>query len=371
MKIIIGGDVSPINTNHDYFKDNCALFGDFQDDFNTSDLNIINLEVPLTDSTVRITKSGANLKGPVFAAKSLRNSNIHVASLANNHMGDFSDNGVVETLEVCKSNDLLTVGAGANKESAKKPLIINSDYKIGILSFSDTEFGVAKKDKPGVNPLDLCDVTRDILKQKEEVDFSIVLLHEGKEHYEYPSPNLQKICRYICDMGADLVVCQHSHIAGAWETYGQSNIFYGQGNLMFDYANRNTKHWKTGYLIQVELSDGKAEVQQIPFKQGFPGILKLDKSEETEFFTKSAEMKKNVVDEVFIQQAWKTFISKYRLVYFSIFRGHGKWLRKVNTKLGLTNWLYNKKNKAILLNVVRSRVHREVVVDLLENEIKD
>ncbi|MBV7269249.1 CapA family protein [Winogradskyella luteola] len=370
MKIIIGGDVCPINTNENHFNGNSEVFCDLQNEFNESDLNIINLEVPLTDSSKKILKSGPNIKGAVSAAKSINTSKVHLVSLANNHIGDFSEEGVIDTLEVCESNNIKTVGAGVNLKTAKQPFISETSKKVAVISMSDTEFGIANDNEAGANPLDLCELTLQLLEIKNKVDYTIVILHEGKEHYKYPSPDLQKICRYICDVGADLVICQHSHICGAWERYKKSNIFYGQGNLMFDYANRNSDNWKLGFLIKVKLLDnGDININQIPFKQTFPGIRRLDKEEEKLFRQQSIEMQKNVLDANFISTSWDNFIKKYRSLYYSVFRGHNKIIRKINSYIPISNLFYSPMKKAILLNAIRSRVHREVVISILEKDV--
>ncbi len=372
MKIIIGGDVSPINSNENYFKNNSQIFGELQKVFNESDLNIINLEIPLTESNDRILKSGGNIKGPKFAADSLKKSNVHIVSLANNHIGDFSNVGVVDTLNVCKTSGLKTIGAGNNLQESSQPIIIDENHlKVGLISFSDLEFGMASKSEPGANPLDLCELSLSVLELKKKTDYIIVILHEGKEYYKYPSPDLQKMCRYICDIGADAVICQHSHVIGAWEKYKKSNIFYGQGNLMFDYDNRNFEAWKLGFLIEIVINEDKeVSISQIPYRQSFPGIKKLSTQEASKFYDESEEMSKNVKDEEFIHKSWSDFTEKYKLIYFSIFRGHNRILRKLNSIFAVSNLFYSKRNKAMLLNVIRSRVHREVVIDILEKEIK-
>ena len=63
------------------------------------------------------------------------------------------------------------------------------------------------------------------------------IINGGKEHYRYPSPDLQKICRKFIDKGADLVVCQHSHCIGCEEKYNHGTIVYGQWNFLFDRSN--------------------------------------------------------------------------------------------------------------------------------------
>lgn len=85
---------------------------------------------------------------------------------------------------------------------------------------------------------------------KKQCDIAIVLYHGGKEHYRYPSPNLQRICRKIVDKGADLVICQHSHCIGCEEKWNSGVIVYGQGNFLFD--NSNSEFWKTGLLVVLD-----------------------------------------------------------------------------------------------------------------------
>lgn len=65
-------------------------------------------------------------------------------------------------------------------------------------------------------------------------DYTIVLYHGGKEHYRFPSPNLQKYCRKFIEKGANIVICQHSHCIGCEENYKNGKIIYGQGNFLFD-----------------------------------------------------------------------------------------------------------------------------------------
>ena len=53
--------------------------------------------------------------------------------------------------------------------------------------------------------------------------------------------------------GADLVVCQHSHCIGCYESYKGSTIIYGQGNFIFDHLEN--EYWKTSMLIKLTLGE--------------------------------------------------------------------------------------------------------------------
>jgi hypothetical protein len=367
MRIIIGGDVCPINSNSPLFhKNNDKLFGDLQQFFDSADMSIVNLEVPLTDKSTKIIKSGENIKGTPETASALKKSGIKAVSLANNHMGDYGEDGVIDTLRHCQSAGLDCFGAGENLSEASKPYLFKGELTIGVLSYSDIEFGIAKPGRAGANPLDLKQLTLDVLKVKSDTDYCIVILHEGKEHYAYPSPELQKICHFICELGADLVVCQHSHISGAWEKFKNSDIIYGQGNLLFDYANRKSESWTNGYLISVELSGTTKALELIPFRQTLPGIEPLN-AEEMELFREKMELlSKNTSNPDFIASNWIQFIQRFEKTYFSTFRGHGRVQRKIFSYLPFVKFIYPSKKKAILLNVIRSRVHREAIIDLLE-----
>ena len=101
-----------------------------------------------------------------------------------------------------------------------------------------------------------------IANLKDECDYVIVLYHGGKEYYRYPSPILQKVCRKMCDKGADLVICQHSHCIGCREEYKGSEIVYGQGNFIF-VGTSNNEYWNNALLIELKLED-EASIEYIP-----------------------------------------------------------------------------------------------------------
>ena len=84
---------------------------------------------------------------------------------------------------------------------------------------------------------------------------------EEKEHYRYPSPYLQKVCRKMVEKGANLVVCQHSHCIGSYETYNNSTIVYGQGNFIFN--KHDNEYWNSSLLIKLRFEKG-IKVEYIP-----------------------------------------------------------------------------------------------------------
>jgi len=193
VDIIIGGDVCPIRRNMPYFVkgDSKALFNDLLIEFTQSDLSIINLECPLIREKSPILKSGPVLGANNECINGIKNAQIKVVNLANNHILDHGANGLLNTISVCRNANIAVVGAGENLTEAGYILIrkING-VNIGVLSFAEHEFSIATNNSSGANPLSLIEYVRSIRRDRDKLDYFIVLVHGGKEYYPYPSPQL-------------------------------------------------------------------------------------------------------------------------------------------------------------------------------------
>ena len=372
MNIVIAGDIVPINSNENVFqsqsiKDN---FSDFETLFLEADLFIANLECPLTLSNEKAKKSGSSIKVNPNAIKGIQNININLLSLANNHIGDFGNQGVKDTISFLTKQKLNYLGAGKNSIEAREPYIYKAqDKTIGVLSYADYEFGIAQEDGYGANPFDTINAFEDIKSLKSITDYIIILLHDGKEYYSYPSPQLQKIGRYLIDLGADITICQHSHVMGAVENYKSGTIVYGQGNFLFDYRNNRTKQWSEGFFINIKLNE-QDNIEFIPFKQKYPGISRLSDKEEVSFQKDFKERALKVKDKDFIDKSWSTFIRKQSASYISTAFGHNFLIAKLLKKTKLYKYIISSKTALVVLNFLRSRVHRESFIRVLEQRIE-
>jgi poly-gamma-glutamate synthesis protein (capsule biosynthesis protein) len=102
MNIVIGGDLSPTRDNEALFIEGNPLriWGTLTKQFKDSDLNIVNLECVLTNSNQKINKIGMHISASPICINGIVNSNIHLLSLANNHIMDFGDVGLRETFKL-------------------------------------------------------------------------------------------------------------------------------------------------------------------------------------------------------------------------------------------------------------------------------
>src|SRR5690606_35908272 len=111
MKIIITGDFV---ISQPYKVDNIS--SEVYSLFQNSDYNIVNLEAPVTESTSKILKTGPHLKSEKESTlEVLKALNINLCTLANNHVLDYDEQGVLDTINFCKENNIQTVGADKYK----------------------------------------------------------------------------------------------------------------------------------------------------------------------------------------------------------------------------------------------------------------
>ncbi len=266
MKIIIGADLVPTSSNCDLFKsgDIDQIFGKkIIEILKSADYSVFNLEVPLYNGDTPINKCGPVLSSETSTICGIKALNPYLLSIANNHILDHGEDGLISTINTLEENDINYIGAGKDLESAKKPFIIdNGEVKVGIYSCAEHEFSIASEKSPGANPFDALYSLDDIQVLKSKVDYVIVLFHGGKELYRYPTPMQQKRCRRMIEKGADVVICQHSHCVGCEEIYNNGTIVYGQGNFLFDISNCD--EFKTGLLTEINIDKTGITVSYIP-----------------------------------------------------------------------------------------------------------
>ena len=193
-----------------------------------------------------------------------------MVGLANNHILDFGEQGLKETLQVFKQAGILTCGAGSKLFEAQKPILIEKQgIKVAYIAIAEKEFSIARFDRAGAAPLETMDNTVQIENASSIADLVFVTVHGGNEYYSFPRLGLRKICRYFIDRGADGVICHHPHVPGAYEFYQGKPIVYNLGNLIFDHT-KSPPCWNEGYALRVDYDIEKMHLmsyENIPYTQ--------------------------------------------------------------------------------------------------------
>lgn len=370
MRIFIGGDVVATENNvHEFQTGNMSDLFDpsFFSFMQGCDIRIFNLEMPITNTNERIDKSGPHLVASPEIIAGIKALNPSLVTIANNHILDCGEPGLLDTINLLSKSNIPYVGAGMTAEEAAQPYILKHEgVKIGVYGCCEHEFSIAENGHAGANPIDLLESFDHVSSLKEKCDYVIVLYHGGRECYRYPTILQQKICRKFASKGADAVICQHSHCVGSFETYNGSTILYGQGNLLFD--KYHNEFWNSAIAVEIELNgDGKASVGFIPVIRNsgpFVCTAKEGQSVLTQFYSRSEQIKdQKALAEMQAQEAEKS-----ALFYYFVVNGSSPLKRKlvrILERIGKYKPFYSKKNNLALLNVIRCETHREMMSDYL------
>ena len=368
--VYILGDICPRWGNAKQFetKNERVVFNEITDLINDADLVVANLEAPATLSEDKLCKNSMNLKADPADLLLLKKAGINGVSLANNHILDYGLVGLEDTILACEKAGLFYYGAGSIEQSAKPYFVDLDNKRIGLLSFAEHEFNCACDYEKGANLWDDIDGMKAISSAKQECDYLIVQYHGGIEEYIYPSPYLQKKCRAMCDAGANLVTCQHSHCIGTREEYNGAEILYGQGNCIFGYDSNNLQ-WNQGLIIKIEFADA-LNITYIPINALLDGEHLMGESTAKELLDSFYAKSEKLCNREFIENQWKSFCLAHKNSYLPMLFSYGRISNKINRLLGgkLINLLTTKKTRMNSMNLIRCDAHKEAIQTILEKD---
>lgn len=281
----VGDMVFPYN-----YQNGFDLFKDLVKFFN-SDINLGNLEGPITTSTVS-TKNTSS--GKMFAFKFspqiipdlLKYIGFHGVLVSNNHANDYGEKGFNDTIKYLKEKEIEPIGI---KYSITQ--ITRKEKRIGIVGFYySSKFNDLR---------DLKFSASLVKKAKENNDFVIVFFHGGTEgsnakfvynRTEYfgneNRGNIFAFAHLMIDYGADLVLGSGPHILRGFELYKNKFIAYSLGNFVSSgglsnkgelslscilnlYFDLNSNSFLYGNIIPIDLSTKNPvydnEKKSIPF----------------------------------------------------------------------------------------------------------
>lgn len=212
------------------------------------DARIINLETAVTRSEDWEQK-GINYRMHPGNLGCLTAARIDCCVLANNHVLDWGEAGLAETLKALHAAGLRTAGAGSDKKEARAPaeLPLPGGRRILIYALGMEDSGIppsweATASGPGVNYV--AGLSRHGMQQwidqirasRRPGDVVVVSIHWGG-NWGYRVPRAQaEFAHWLIDSeAADLVHGHSSHHPKAVEVWHDKTILYGCGDFINDY----------------------------------------------------------------------------------------------------------------------------------------
>lgn len=239
-------EVKQHNNDYAYFMRNVVPI------FKQDDYTLVNLETTLTNATVKANKEGKvvyHFKGNKEYAKILSLGSIEGVTIDNNHIGDYSSQGLSDTINTLKENKIDYCGRGNRIIKEIKGI------KIGFLGYSS--YGITNQLKQNI--------INDIRELRQGgVDLIIPYFHWGSENQSTPNSDQVQIARFSIDNGADLVIGSHPHVIQSIEKYNNKLIIYSMGNFCFG-GNSNPTD-KTTFIFQSKINLVDTKIQKIEYK---------------------------------------------------------------------------------------------------------
>lgn len=270
------------------------------------DIVIGNLESPLTSSGVEFAGKKFRFKTRPKAAWSLKNAGFTHLALANNHILDYGEEGLRQTLEALDVNALAYSGAGKNLAMARTAAIVTvKGVKVAFLSYSLTypkEF-FASAGKAGTAPGYESFFSTDIMQARKNADCVIVSFHWGGEGEDRPKPYQVATAHKAIDAGADIIIGHHPHVLQGVEQYRNGVIFYSLGNFAF---GSNSRSADVSMIARITFDGSIKEVEVIPLNvlnaqvHYQPGLLKGAAAVET--VQKIADLSSGLNEQIAVVQ---------------------------------------------------------------------
>ena len=190
--------------------------------------------------------------------------NLKGLSISNNHIFDWGEKYVLESINYLKKNNIQPHGYKYRINSKLKPIeIIDNQINYSFYSFGWSIISCKKPTlfSPGVNTLNKKNIDyflEEILPKISKDSIKIVYMHWCYEMEPYPQPLHRDIARKLIDGGVNLVVGSHPHIKGPIEKYNDGYIFYTLGNSLYSSNKFNNGKLKypeiTNTQIMIEIN---------------------------------------------------------------------------------------------------------------------
>ena len=363
------GDFCPWLRIESEFKNNNwqPLFESVQPFFKQNDLNVLDLECPLTISNSGIKKTGPHIKAHPDTAVILNHLNCELVATANNHFKDYGWEGMQETYTALKKNNISWFGSGANFNEASKTFFWKKDdTTIAFINVAENEWTTTFDNEPGCHPIDLPNVFNQIQEAKKSADFIVVIAHGGHEHYELPSPRMKKWYRFFVDAGASAVIAHHTHIISGYETYKDAPIFYSLGNFCFDWQGLRNLPWNKGMIVRLNFEKGKpvtSEMEFVAHNSDKPGVFLLKDEEKTNLQSHLLGLNAIIADDEKLQHEFDKYVLTWKPVMNTWFQPYKGKIMAGLYKRGLLPSIITKNKKLLFTNLIRCEAHRDIVIN--------
>lgn len=211
-----------------------------QSELASADISVVNNEFVYEDGETPLAGKTYTFGAATENVKLLKIFSADLVTLANNHVYDYGEEGLISTLDTLDGAEIPYVGAGRNFEeaSAIKYFVVKG-RKIAFVSATEIEKFAkytkeATENSPGViKTIDTSLFCNIIAEAKANADYVIACVHwgiEGKNDFEAEQ---RRMAEDYVKAGADVVIGGHPHRLQGVEFIEDTPVAYSLGNFWF------------------------------------------------------------------------------------------------------------------------------------------
>ncbi len=272
ISIVFAGDINfdryvrkqaLIKGNYNY------IFDSVRELFQSSEYVVANLEGPITDNdSISMNSEIGSTSNyfftfPIETAQVLKDQNINLVNIGNNHIHNFGIDGLDQTkrhLSTANVEYFGHVDANETNFNNESKVIEVSGYKILMLNYNqfiDTN---------------LAQLHQFISSQDSQYDLILLYTHWGLEYNLEANTVMEELAHGFVDSGVDVIIGSHPHVVQQSEVYRGKTIYYSLGNFVFDqYFDTAVRQ---GLLVKLEINPNTGE---LVFTE-YPTFIELDAS---------------------------------------------------------------------------------------------
>ena len=231
-----------------------------------ADAVLANLECAITrcETPWARTRKLFYFRAEPAAVAVLKAGNVRFVSLANNHVLDFQEQGLLDTVNHLDNAGILHAGAGRDLAAAEQPAMLEIDgLRLGLLSMTDNEPAFAAgPDRPGTCYCRIGEDTEALSRlraraaglRRAGADLVVVSAHWGPNMVTEPAPAFRDFARDLVGDGTvDLFWGHSAHVFQGVEARDGRLILYDTGDFLDDYAvdPRLRNDWSFIFLLDI------------------------------------------------------------------------------------------------------------------------
>lgn len=264
-----------------------------QSELASADISVVNNEFVYEDGETPLAGKTYTFGAATENVKLLKIFSADLVTLANNHVYDYGEEGLISTLDTLDDAGILYVGAGRNLEeaSAIKYFVVKG-RKIAFVSATEIEKFAkytkeATENSPGViKTIDTSLFCSVIAEAKANADYVVACVHwgiEGKNDFESEQ---RRMAEDYVKAGADVVIGGHPHRLQGVEFIEDTPVAYSLGNFWFSTGTIYTT------IAQIRIDEsGELSLYMIPcIQQNLTTSILTEDAEIDDFYKYVADV---------------------------------------------------------------------------------